>query len=201
MKKGFTLAEVLITLGIIGVVAALTLPTLTANTQTAKIGPKLAKAVSSFEQANEALLSANSVDAVSDIEYDDASAYFNALTNYIKGTVISSSGSVTLMTHDNTAYIIGSISAPTTTNAPHKNKIGSIVVNINPNAEISEQGTNLFNFTLWDDGSLRPQGAREWNGDSGDVTWKDKCPKDAKPTAPEYCAGHIFENNLKVLYK
>lgn len=28
MKKGFTLAEVLITLGIIGVVAAMTLPTL-----------------------------------------------------------------------------------------------------------------------------------------------------------------------------
>ena len=32
-KKGFTLAEVLITLGVIGVVAAMTLPTLLANTQ------------------------------------------------------------------------------------------------------------------------------------------------------------------------
>lgn len=31
MKKGFTLAEVLITLGIIGVVAALTLPSLITN--------------------------------------------------------------------------------------------------------------------------------------------------------------------------
>ena len=31
MKKGFTLAEVLITLGIIGVVAALTLPSLIQN--------------------------------------------------------------------------------------------------------------------------------------------------------------------------
>lgn len=31
MKKGFTLAEVLITLGIIGIVAALTIPTLIAN--------------------------------------------------------------------------------------------------------------------------------------------------------------------------
>ena len=33
-KKGFTLAEVLITLGIIGVVAALTIPTLVQNYQT-----------------------------------------------------------------------------------------------------------------------------------------------------------------------
>jgi len=32
-KKGFTLAEVLITLGIIGVVASLTIPTLMANYQ------------------------------------------------------------------------------------------------------------------------------------------------------------------------
>ena len=33
-RFGFTLAEVLITLGIIGVVAAMTIPTLIANTQT-----------------------------------------------------------------------------------------------------------------------------------------------------------------------
>ena len=35
-KFGFTLAEVLITLGIIGVVAAMTIPTLIANTNGAK---------------------------------------------------------------------------------------------------------------------------------------------------------------------
>ena len=33
MKKGFTLAEVLITLGIIGVVASMTIPTLITNNQ------------------------------------------------------------------------------------------------------------------------------------------------------------------------
>lgn len=35
-KKAFTLAEVLITLGIIGVVAAITIPTLVANTNNQK---------------------------------------------------------------------------------------------------------------------------------------------------------------------
>ena len=34
MKKAFTLAEILITLGIIGVVAAMTIPTLVANYRT-----------------------------------------------------------------------------------------------------------------------------------------------------------------------
>ena len=52
-RKGFTLSEVLITLGIIGVVAALTLPSLISDTSSAQIGPKLGKAVSMFEQANE----------------------------------------------------------------------------------------------------------------------------------------------------
>ena len=33
MQKGFTLAEILITLGIVGIVAALTIPTLISNYQ------------------------------------------------------------------------------------------------------------------------------------------------------------------------
>ena len=37
MKKAFTLAEVLITLGIIGVVAAMTIPVLLVNTTSQKI--------------------------------------------------------------------------------------------------------------------------------------------------------------------
>ena len=65
---GFTLAEVLITLGIVGVIAAITLPTLTQSTTTAQIGPKLAKAASAFEQANKALLDAYDVDRLSDTD-------------------------------------------------------------------------------------------------------------------------------------
>jgi len=44
MKKGFTLAEVLITLGIIGVVAALTIPTLMNNMNKADLQAKFKKA-------------------------------------------------------------------------------------------------------------------------------------------------------------
>ena len=43
-NKGFTLAEVLITLGIIGVVAALTLPSLITNYQKKQIVAQLKKA-------------------------------------------------------------------------------------------------------------------------------------------------------------
>lgn len=53
MKKrfGFTLAEVLITLGIIGVVAAMTVPTLIQNTNSAKFSAQFKKSVSTLSQA------------------------------------------------------------------------------------------------------------------------------------------------------
>nr|QGT49720.1 hypothetical protein Melaina855_1070 [uncultured Candidatus Melainabacteria bacterium] len=50
-KAGFTLAEVLITLGIIGVVAAMTIPTLIANTVGNKYRSSFKKAVSTLSQA------------------------------------------------------------------------------------------------------------------------------------------------------
>lgn len=50
-KQGFTLAEVLITLGIIGVVAALTLPAVINNTEKKECQEGLKKAYSSLQQA------------------------------------------------------------------------------------------------------------------------------------------------------
>ena len=64
MKHGFTLAEVLVTLGIIGVVAALTTPALIQNVGNAKVGPKLAKAKSTFENAMTTLLVDNSSNTI-----------------------------------------------------------------------------------------------------------------------------------------
>ena len=62
MKKAFTLAEVLITLGIIGIVAAMTMPTLIANYKTKEIVGKLKKLQSSMSQA--ALMAVNEYGAI-----------------------------------------------------------------------------------------------------------------------------------------
>ena len=48
MKKGFTLAEVLITLGIIGVVAAMTLPALVNKTQNQELVTAFKKCIPNF---------------------------------------------------------------------------------------------------------------------------------------------------------
>ncbi len=52
-KQGFTLAEVLITLGIIGVVAAMTIPNLIANTNSARFSSGFKKALASVAQVGE----------------------------------------------------------------------------------------------------------------------------------------------------
>ncbi|MBR1424007.1 type II secretion system protein [bacterium] len=67
-RHGFTLAEVLITLGIIGVVAAMTIPTLIANTNSAKFRSQYKKALSTLNQA--ALMG----QAQYDVNYSDATS-------------------------------------------------------------------------------------------------------------------------------
>lgn len=51
MRKAFTLAEVLITIGVIGVVAALTIPSLSANYQKRVLTTQLQKAYAEISQA------------------------------------------------------------------------------------------------------------------------------------------------------
>ena len=89
--NGFTLAEVLITLGIIGVVAAMTLPTLITNYQKRATVAKLKRAYSVIKQAY-----LMSYDQVGDPAADEAFAmgannYFKTYwAPYIKGTVCKS---------------------------------------------------------------------------------------------------------------
>lgn len=91
-RKAFTLAEVLITLGIIGVVAAMTLPTLITNYQKRATVAKLKRAYSVIKQAY-----LMSYDQVGDPAADEALAmgndnYFRTYwAPYIKGTVCKTS--------------------------------------------------------------------------------------------------------------
>ena len=51
IKEGFTLAEVLITIGVIGIVSALTLPNVIQNTKKNEATAKLKKFISVINQA------------------------------------------------------------------------------------------------------------------------------------------------------
>lgn len=119
-RFGFTLAEVLITLGIIGVVAAMTMPTLMNSTQGAQYKTALKKAVSSISQGitlNYALAEYDFSTALATddtgSDADQARAVDAMLSSHMNVSVADSEdvdyGSVTLLTA-NTGYLVGDTS-------------------------------------------------------------------------------------------
>ncbi len=82
--EGFTLAEVLITLGIIGVVAAITMPVLMANYRNKVLVTQLQKVYSELSQAVE-MINNNFGEICDYMSYDE---FFNQLTSKIQTTKI-----------------------------------------------------------------------------------------------------------------
>ncbi len=92
--KGFTLAEVLITLGIIGVVAAMTIPTLIAKTQKNQTATKLQKAISVLNQAYKMSYAENGeIDANEQMELGSEQYFKEYWAPYIKVNQFCSSAS------------------------------------------------------------------------------------------------------------
>ena len=84
-RKAFTLAEILITLTVIGVVAALTIPTLLQNTNQAELKTALKREVADFSQAAIQITNDNGGSLVNIFNsHDDIANAFNAKLNTIK---------------------------------------------------------------------------------------------------------------------
>lgn len=106
MKKGFTLAEVLITLGIIGIVAALTIPTLMNNIQDNEFKNKLKKEYSVLAQAQQLIAQENGGQFATTLAsctdaiphgcfrgvFEQKLSYIKECTEYVGGATTSSSG-------------------------------------------------------------------------------------------------------------
>lgn len=92
-KRGFSLAELLITLGIIGIVASLTIPTLVSNNRNRANASKLASLVSTIENAFTTMMSSEAVSSFDETAFGrngnpvDLARYLKIAgydTNYIK---------------------------------------------------------------------------------------------------------------------
>ena len=85
-KSGFTLAEVLITLGIIGVVAALATPALNSAYQKSKVSPTLRKFINTMETANQHILNDNESTRIRVAVNNSLETYYAELSKYVQGT-------------------------------------------------------------------------------------------------------------------
>ena len=100
-KWAFTLAEVLITLGIIGVVAALTIPALISNIQGAGNRSKFKKSISTLEQIGRMSLAKNGF-SYGDINQDCNTDYSSDLSDIIE----QNSGELSLLDGDRDIHSI-----------------------------------------------------------------------------------------------
>ncbi|MCQ2738903.1 MAG: prepilin-type N-terminal cleavage/methylation domain-containing protein [bacterium] len=210
-RNAFTLAEILITLGIVGVVAALTLPSLRMGVGTAQVGPKLAKMVASFEQANQSLMRAESTDSLTE-RFPTKADYLDALLAHIKGNRV---GNI-ITTKDGISILITGYSANTNRTLPaHQRRISrygendpvltnhgpEVIIDINGINPPNVSGIDIFDFAMYDDGSLRPKGSQNWDGNNG-ATWNTRCQNLPQHVSNyTFCAGSVMEQGLKVLYE
>ena len=78
LKRAFSLAEILVTLAIIGVIAALTIPALQQNANNAAIATNLKKIYSELNQVTANILAQNEVNKLSRTVYlDDEDTFYN----------------------------------------------------------------------------------------------------------------------------
>ena len=232
-RKGFTLAEVLVTLGIIGVVAALTTPALIQNVGNAKVGPKLAKAKSTFETAAEMMLTENNANTIRSIA-SNGNDLGKELSKYMKisksdqdiaykgykGDGKNGLGIANWARYDSDdgmIYWFGGISSksnwPVDTanyeDIPNNEYIALVWVDINGSEGPNRESKDTFRFALYNDGTLRPWGARGFWRSSKEAPdnakgkyWNENhaCDEYAVNNSPT-CTGSIFDNGMKIIYQ
>ena len=157
MKKGFTLAEILLSLGIIGIIAALTLPTLNLNTKEKSAEALYKVCVSDLENAFTTMMA---TEGVADLEETKAFAENNIIENLEKYIKISGKTSNACILKNG-----AEISFPNSKPNSLKNKDGdtidaddyvtSMTIDINgPNVGAGKSGDDVFNFAVLTTGFL-----------------------------------------------
>lgn len=221
---GFTLAEVLITLAVIGVIASVTLPALNSNVQKQQVGPALAKAVNTLENANRLLLAENNARTLYET---GGERYLNSLPNVVwkekDVTKLKTLGSLNFSrkltekvcntTKDgiqfcanNAAYKAGFGEYVVTEQMTAFTRNIDIFIDVNGDKAPNDEGVDVFRFKIDNDGSVVAYGSREYiqryhNGTSS-YTWENGgCDSNkVRPKRPGTCGGSIVDNGFKVIY-
>lgn len=214
-KTGFTLGEVLLSLGIVGVLAAVVLPSLMLNVERSKVGPALMKAVNTLEVANSLALQMSGARKLSGVVDNaaDAGKYFDMiLADYSKLSSVPYSGASGLgsayATKDGIVFLHNG-NAPTSGGTVSKKFIGNyyvVYVDTNGSRHPNKEGRDIFKLYVDDKGMVIPHGsnlAKEYG--TSTTTWETGCKSvvngvKTTPSDATTCAGSIVDNGGRVLY-
>ena len=222
--KGFTLAEVLITITMIGVIAAMTLPVLNNSTQRQQMGPALMKAINVVEATNKALMQERGVRHLGEItvnSFNYAGIIFEETLNASPielgdyTGVVGPNRDLAILergfnTADNITYFAPRVAAEVASN-PGRSSFGSfftLLVDVNgtdkgPNIV----GRDLFVLNIDFSGQVFAKGSQAWSnyigGDNPPATWVTTCTDLTNGVNQDAsnCAGSIVDNAGRVTYR
>ena len=176
-KNGFTLAEVLITLSIIGVIAALTLPGLTTNTNRRSVGPALSKAIHNLEAANRALIQEEGVRNLNQLDEN----YLALLTRILDGEIGTlpngNSEEEAFIGKDRNSYYVendGEVQGPVDGQIlnSQSGSYWSVIIDVNGNRTPNQGGSDRFRVLVDTKGQVISAGsvqAHRYLGDGEDT--------------------------------
>ncbi|MCM1003653.1 MAG: type II secretion system GspH family protein [Candidatus Gastranaerophilales bacterium] len=222
LLKAFTLAEILITLGIVGIVAKLTLPALTQNVQQQIAETGLAKAINTLESVNAKMQlesGSKKINASYGHQGDQGiftKYYLEALPTYLNGSYKmkkytingSSSNYPVFITKDGIVFTSDNPNSYTIRQATSPKYYSScdsfITIDTNGAKGPNKYGKDQFRVVIDNYGAVIPYGGMQYAEYSGNnnVLWENGCPsnKSIKPTNPRACTGAIVDNGYKILY-
>lgn len=219
MKKfGFTLAEILITLSIIGVIATLTLPGLSVNIHKQQAGTAFMKAVNTLKTTNMAALQDNQARYLNQIPTTATNYLDETLEQYIQWSKVPrstinipygngiSSTSNCFTSPDGITYMRNEDDDDTVTSAPRGYTGEYMVVYIDVNGYSkgpNSLGRDVFKVLVDQAGQVIPYGSY-FSVTYGATTdnWETKCTAPwSEGQDPAYCAGAIADNGGQIRYK
>jgi prepilin-type N-terminal cleavage/methylation domain-containing protein len=215
-KKGFTLAEVLITLSIVGVVAALTLPALQLNIQKNKIGPAVAKAINTMTSVNQAALAEEGAGSLTSI----CEHYAGCLDKFATGGLQKEN---LFITSDGMEFEdLGYMTEQGNFGYKYSGTFYLLVLDINgSNKGPNEYGRDRFVFAIDSQGIVLAAGSyafesywrmfdkdeeEEEEANQEGTNWTKLCPNGESLSSmteenKQYCTGSIVDNGYTVQYK
>ena len=149
MKKlGFTLAEVLIALGLVGIVASFALPSLTKASQQASVGAQLAKTQNAIEEAVNRLV----LEYADDVKLTELEGFESKISEHL--IMKSVTGGYKLKDGVVISFSAGSGTVPEAAGTAFKD----VSVDVNGAPGPNRSGVDKFRFTISSQGLIFPQG-------------------------------------------